>query len=142
MKNTHFLFSINSTSQRRNASMPTSFKFSLVAKGILISTLFALILSLLFSLILAITSIPESELSFKFIFGISVFLGAAFASYQAGAKGLYYGLAIGIGFILFLLLAFAVLTPNSPSWLNFGEKIIISLICGTLGGIIGAIVKR
>ncbi|WP_425802014.1 TIGR04086 family membrane protein [Desulfitobacterium sp. Sab5] len=122
--------------------MPTSFKFSLVAKGILISVLFALILSLFFSLLLAFTSIPESELLFKFIFGISVFLGAAFASYQAGAKGLYYGLAIGIGFILFLLLVFAVLAPSSPSWLNFGEKSIISLVCSSLGGIIGAILKR
>lgn len=122
--------------------MPTSFKFSLVAKGILISALIALILSLFFSLLLAFTGVPESESSFKFIFGISVFIGAAIASNQAGSKGLYYGLAIGIGFILFLLLVFAVLAPSSPSWLSFGEKSIISLVCSSFGGIIGAILKR
>lgn len=122
--------------------MPKSFKFSLVLKGILISALFALVLSLLFSLILAFTKISESELSFHFIFGISVFFGAALTSYQEGSKGLYYGLAVGLGFVIFLLLISAILASSSPAWLGLAEKSIISLICGAVGGIIGAILKR
>ncbi|MEA4902812.1 TIGR04086 family membrane protein [Desulfitobacterium sp.] len=122
--------------------MPKSFKFSLVLKGILISALFALVLSLLFSLILAFTKIPESGLSFHFIFGISVFFGAALTSYQEGSKGLYYGLAVGLGFVIFLLLISAILASSSPVWLGLAEKSIISLICGAVGGIIGAILKR
>lgn len=122
--------------------MPKSFKFSLVLKGILISALFALILSLLFSLILTFTRIPESELSLQVIYGISVFIGAALTSYQAGTKGLYYGLAVGVGYILFLLLVSAILVSNSPAWLDIGEKTIISLASSAIGGIIGAILKR
>lgn len=122
--------------------MPKSFKFSLVLKGILISALFALVLSLLFSLLLAFTRAPESELSLNIIFGISVFFGAALTSYQAGAKGLYYGLAVGIGFLLFLLLISAVLVSDSPSGLGFGEKTVISLACSAAGGIMGAILKH
>jgi putative membrane protein (TIGR04086 family) len=122
--------------------MPKSFKFSLVLKGILISALFALILSLLFSLILTFTRIPESELSLQVIYGISVFIGAALTSYQAGTKGLYYGLSVGVGYILFLLLVSAILVSNSPAWLDIGEKTIISLASSAIGGIIGAILKR
>lgn len=122
--------------------MPKSFKLSLVVKGILISALFALVLSLLFSLILTFTRIPESTLSLQIIYGISVFSGAALTSYQAGAKGLYYGLTVGVGFILFLLLVSAILISGSPAWLGIGEKTIISLVCSAVGGIIGAVLKR
>ncbi|AHF06757.1 TIGR04086 family membrane protein [Desulfitobacterium metallireducens] len=122
--------------------MPKSFKLSLVVKGILISALFALILSLLFSLILTFTRIPESELSLRIIYGISVFFGAALTSYQSGTKGLYYGLAVGVGFILFLLLVSAILISSSPAWLGIGEKTVISLVWSAIGGVIGAILKR
>lgn len=122
--------------------MPKSFKFSFVLKGILISALFALILSLFLSLILAFTSLPESTSSFSIIFGISVFLGAALTSYQAGTKGLYYGLTVGVGFVLFLLFISSILNSASPAWLKVGEKAIVSLICSAIGGIVGAIFKR
>jgi putative membrane protein (TIGR04086 family) len=122
--------------------MPKSFHFSLVIKGILIAAVIALVLSFLFSLLLSFTHLPESNLSLNIIFGVSVFLGAALTAYQAGMKGLYYGLATGVGFILFLLLILAILIPGSPSWIRFGEKAIISLISGGIGGILGVIAKR
>lgn len=122
--------------------MPKSFKFSLVLKGILVSSLFALVLTLFLSLILAFTSIPESTLSYSIIFGISVFLGAALTSYQAGTKGLYYGLAVGVGFVLFLLLLSSILNSTSPAWQAIGEKTIVSVVSSAIGGIIGAIFKR
>lgn len=122
--------------------MPKSFRFSLIIKGILTAAVIALILSILFGLLLSFTRLPESPQTLNIIFGISVFLGAAMTAYQAGAKGLYYGLGIGFGFVLFLLLIFAVLTPGSPSWILFGEKAIISLISGGIGGIVGVVVKR
>lgn len=122
--------------------MPKSFRFSLIIKGILIAAGIALILSILFSLLLSFTRLPESAQTLNIIFGVSVFLGAAMTAYQAGVKGLYYGLGIGFGFVLFLLLIYAILTPGSPSWILFGEKAIISLISGGIGGIIGVVVKR
>lgn len=122
--------------------MPKSFKFSLVLKGILVSSLFALVLTLFLSLILAFTSIPESTLSYSIIFGISVFLGAALTSYQAGTKGLYYGLAVGVGFVLFLLLLSSILNSTSPAWQAIGEKTIVSVVSSAIGGISGAIFKR
>lgn len=122
--------------------MPKSFQFSLVFKGILIATGIALLLSFLFSLLLTFTSLPESNLALNIIFGVSVFLGAGLTSYRAGAKGLYYGLATGIGFILFLLLISAILASGPPTWILIGEKAIVSIIGGGLGGILGVVVKR
>lgn len=122
--------------------MSKSFHFSLVIKGILIAAVIALILSLLFSLLLSFTPLPESELSLNIILGLSIFLGAAMTAYQAGMRGLYYGLATGVGFVLFLLLIFAILTPGSPSWIRFGEKAILSLVSGGIGGILGVVAKR
>ena len=122
--------------------MPKSFHFSLVFKGILIAAGIALILSLLFSLLLSFTRLPESNLTLNIIFGVSAFLGAGLTAYQAGVKGLYYGLATGIGLILFLLLISAILASGSPSWILFGEKAIISVLSGGVGGILGVVVKR
>jgi putative membrane protein (TIGR04086 family) len=122
--------------------MPKTFHLSLVFKGILIAAGIALILSLLFSLLLSFTSLPESDLIVNIIFGVSVFSGAGLTAYHAGIKGLYYGLGTGIGFIFFLLIIFAILAPGSPSWVLFGEKTIISILSGGLGGVLGVLFKR
>ncbi|SHN82546.1 TIGR04086 family membrane protein [Desulfitobacterium chlororespirans] len=121
--------------------MPKSFHFGLVFKGIALAAGIALLISLILGLVLTLTPLQESSLVYNIILGTSVFLAAAITTYRAGMKGLFYGIGIGAGFILLLLLLFTVLSPDTPSWLNFGEKSIIILAAGAAGGIIGVVAR-
>lgn len=121
--------------------MPKSFHVSLVIKGVIIAVCIALVLSLLLSLLLTFTPLQESTLAFNVIMGFSVFIAAVITAYRAGVKGLFYGISIGIGFTLLLLLMFGMLSPGSPTFLSIGEKSIIALTAGGIGGIIGVVVK-
>jgi len=117
--------------------MSKSFQFSLILKGILVASILAMLLSLVFGVLLSYTSLPESELVVNIIFGASVFIGAFITAYQAGTRGLYYGLSVGIGFILLVLILSAIFWSDTPSWLKIAEKTIVALVSGGVGGIIG-----
>ncbi|SPF33170.1 putative membrane protein [Candidatus Desulfosporosinus infrequens] len=119
-----------------------SFQLSLILKGILVATILALLLSLVFGLLLTYTSLPESELSINIIFGASIFVAAFMAAHQAGTKGLYYGLAIGLGFILMVLILSAIFWSETPAWLKIGEKTILALVSGGVGGILGVLFPK
>ena len=119
-----------------------SFQLSLILKGILVATILALLLSLVFGFLLSYTSLPESELSINIIFGASIFVAAFITAHQAGTKGLYYGLAIGLGFILLVLILSAIFWSETPSWLKMGEKTILALVSGGVGGIIGVLFPK
>lgn len=116
-----------------------SFHVSFILKGILLATILALLLSLVFGALLSYTSLPESKLSINIIFGASIFVAALVTAYKAGTKGLYYGLSVGFGFILLVLILSAILWSGTPSWLNLAEKSIIALVSGGIGGIIGVL---
>lgn len=119
--------------------MSKSFQFSLIFKGILLATILAMLLSLVFGVLLSYTSLPESDLSINIIFGSSVFIAAFITAYQAGTRGLYYGLSVGIGFILLVLVLSAIFWSDSPSWLKMAEKTIVALASGGVGGIVGVL---
>lgn len=119
-----------------------SFQFSLILKGILLATIIALLLSLGFGLLLSFTLLPESDLSINVIFGASILIASIISAHQAGTKGLYYGLAIGLGFIVLVLILSAMLWSSPPSWLRIGEKTILALISGGIGGIGGVLFHR
>ena len=119
-----------------------SFQFSLVLKGIIFAGILAMLLSLAFGLLLSFTSLPESDLSINIIFGASILVAAIITAYQAGTKGLYYGLAVGLGFIVLVLILSAVFWSDTPSWLRMGEKTIVALVSGGVGGIIGVLFHR
>ena len=122
--------------------MPKSFHFSMVCKGVLLAGGITLVLSLLLGILFTFTPLQESDLTYYLIIGVSVLIAAIIISYQAGMKGLIYGLSIGLGFLLLLLLLSAIISPASPSWLSVGEKAIIALTAGGIGGIIGVLVRR
>ena len=122
--------------------MLKSFQFSLILKGTLLATILAMLLSLVFGVILSFTSLPESELSINIIFGASIFIAAFIMAHQAGTSGLYYGLAVGLGFILLVLILSAIFWSETPSWLIMGEKTILALVSGGVGGIIGVLFPR
>ncbi|ODA40567.1 TIGR04086 family membrane protein [Desulfosporosinus sp. BG] len=122
--------------------MLKSFQFSLILKGILMATVLALSLSLIFGLLLSYTSLPESDLSINIIFGASIFIAAFITAHQAGTRGLYYGLAVGLGFIFLVLVLSAIFWSETPSWLKMGEKSILALVSGGVGGIIGVLFPK
>lgn len=122
--------------------MSKPFQFSLILKGILLAAILALLLSLVFGLLLSFTSLPESDLSINIIFGVSVFIAAFIMAHQAGTRGLYYGLAVGLGFILLVLILSAIFWSTTPSWLKMGEKAILALVSGGVGGIVGVLFHR
>jgi putative membrane protein (TIGR04086 family) len=115
---------------------------SLILKGILLSTILAILLSLIFGFLLSFTSLPESELSLNLIFAASIFVSAFITAHHAGIRGLYYGIAVGAGFVALALVLSAVLWTNTPSWLDVGEKTILSLVSGGVGGIIGVLIPK
>jgi putative membrane protein (TIGR04086 family) len=119
--------------------MSKSFQFSLILKGILLASILALVMSLVFAVLLAYTSVPESALSINIIYCSSVFIAAFITAYQAGTKGLYHGLAVGLGFVLMVLILSFVFLSGAPSWLKMGEKTILALVSGGIGGIIGVL---
>ncbi|SHH87913.1 TIGR04086 family membrane protein [Desulfosporosinus lacus] len=122
--------------------MSKSFQISLILKGILLASVLAMVFSLVFGALLSYTSLPESNLSINIIFGTSVFIAAFITAFQAGTRGLYYGLSIGIGFILLVLILSSVFWSDTPSWLKMFEKTIVALVSGGVGGIIGVIIPQ
>ncbi|MCO5386750.1 TIGR04086 family membrane protein [Desulfosporosinus sp.] len=122
--------------------MSKSFQISLILKGILLASVLAMVFSLVFGALLSYTSLPESNLSINIIFGTSVFIAAFITAFQAGTRGLYYGLSIGIGFILLVLVLSSVFWSDTPSWLKMFEKTIVALVSGGVGGIIGVIIPQ
>ena len=122
--------------------MSKSFQFSLILKGILLASTLAMLLSLAVGLLLPFTSFPESDLSMNIIFGSSILVAAFITAHQAGTRGLYYGLAGGLGFIVLVLILSAILWSNTPSWLKIGEKTILALVSGGVGGIVGVLFHR
>jgi len=117
--------------------MSKSFQLSLILKGVLLASILAMLMSLVFGVLLTFTSLPESELSINIIFGLSIFIAAFITAYQAGTRGLYYGLSVGLGFILLVLILSSIFWSDTPSWLKMGEKAILALVSGGIGGIIG-----
>lgn len=122
--------------------MAKSFQLNMILKGILLATVLALLLSVFFGIVLSYTSLPESELFLNIIFGFSVFVSSFITAHHIGTKGLYYGIAVGLGFSLIVLVLSAVLWSDTPSWLRLGEKTILALAAGGVGGIVGVLFPR
>lgn len=106
------------------------------------AAILALGLALGFGLLLSLTSIPESNLAVTGIMTFSVFIASLLAARQAGTKGLYYGLFIGLGYVVLLLLVAGVFLNTPPSLLKIGEKSILALLAGGIGGIVGILFRR
>lgn len=122
--------------------MSKSFQLTLILKGILLATVLALLMSLVFGVLLSYTSLPESDLSINIVFSISIFVAAFITAHQAGTRGLYYGLAVGLGFTLLVLILSAIFWSDAPSWLRMGQKAILALVSGGVGGIFGVLFPR
>ncbi|ADY56363.1 hypothetical protein Sgly_2070 [Syntrophobotulus glycolicus DSM 8271] len=122
--------------------MEKTFQLSLIIKGLLVSAVISLILSLVLSLIYYFSDLSESVLFNFLCTALGVFGGSLFISYKAGSKGLFYGLAVGIGFVIFTMILYFVFSTTALSWLVLGEKSAVSIFSGCLGGMTGAVIRR
>lgn len=113
-------------------------KFTAIFKGMLLALALSIIFSVLSGLIYHLTSIPEHTLPWAaaLILGASACGGAASAGRNAGNKGLYHGILVGLLFFLAVWLAAGLFMPGQAVLSNL-QKFIITLVAGSLGGIIG-----
>ena len=112
-----------------------------ILRGIAYALIVALILSVVVGALTAFTGMPESELINGGVFVISVFIGGAAAAKISGAKGLYYGIAVGLGVVAVIVLISAVLLPSPFSWLGVLQKIFNAVLAGAIGGAVGVALK-
>lgn len=109
-----------------------------VLKGTLWTVAFSLVLSIGTGVFYHFSPVTEQTLPWftAGILAVSVFSGSLAAGKEAGNKGLYHGLAVGLLFFLALWLAAGLFMPGQPV-LGIFYKMLISAIAGALGGVIG-----
>ncbi len=109
-----------------------------VFKGILVAMAICLLLSIGTGVFYHATLVSEGTLLLftVFIIAVSVLSGALAAGKEAGNKGLYNGLAVGLIFFLVIWLFSELIMPGQ-SMLNIIYKLLITLSAGAAGGIIG-----
>lgn len=114
------------------------FSFGAVLKGILITIVASLLLSFMVGATYYFTSITEHSLpwSTAAILAASSFGGALFAGREAGNKGLYHGLLVGLVFFLIVWLVAGLFLPGQIM-LGTLYKLLIIMAAGGVGGIIG-----
>ncbi|MCG9967634.1 TIGR04086 family membrane protein [Pelotomaculum terephthalicicum JT] len=109
-----------------------------VVKGILFALSIALLLSLCAGLIYHLSPLSEKTLPLlaAIILASGAFGGSLTAGRQAGNKGLYHGLAVGLLFFIVVWAAAALFVPGQAG-LNIFYKLLIILGSGTIGGVFG-----
>lgn len=114
------------------------FNVGAVVRGIFFALTIALLLSIGTGLVYHLSSLSEKSLplSAAIILASGAFGGSLTAGRQAGNKGLYHGLAVGLLFFIVVWAAAALFVPGQAG-LNIFYKLIIILSCGTIGGVVG-----
>lgn len=111
---------------------------SAVLKGSFLTLAISLFLSIGAGIVYHFSSITEQTLpwSAAIILAASAFGGSLAAGKEAGNRGLYHGLAVGLLFFLAVWLAAGLLLPGQAV-LGIVHKLLISASAGALGGVIG-----
>ncbi|MEW5762322.1 MAG: TIGR04086 family membrane protein [Bacillota bacterium] len=123
----------------KEPSGPAAVNWAAIGRGTLVSIAAALILSFIAGFVFYATSITEAIMPWAaaFILFFSVATGGALAAHAAGGKGLFHGLAVGVGFFLVFLLVAAVAFPGPLAAADIAEKFFLSVSAGAVGGILG-----
>lgn len=88
--------------------------YKTMLKGLLISVLLTLALLFILSVILALTSVKESIMSFSIIFisAFSIMISTFYVSHKIREKGMIYGGIIGFSYMLILYLISSIINSN------------------------------
>lgn len=110
----------------------------LLAKGVSLSMMITIIMIFILSVILSFSDLKESVIMPMVIFisSFSILVGAFFISKKIDEKGIVYGSALGILYMLILYIISSII--NSNFCLN--SSAICMIIFGVLGGAIGGII--
>jgi len=111
---------------------------SAVLKGSLIALVSAVFFSFLLSFIYWLTPLSEATLGWLafFIVGASTLGGAAIAGKEAGSRGLYHGLAVGLVFFS-MSLAFSFVFFSGHGCAGLWQEFLLAAIAGAAGGVVG-----
>jgi putative membrane protein (TIGR04086 family) len=119
-------------------NLNTTINIAAVLKGVLLTIVFSLFLSVLTGVAYHFSSLTDQSLPWfsVAILAVSAFSGSLYAGRQAGNKGLYHGLAVGLLFFSTVWLSAGLLMPGQAI-LGIACKLLITSSAGALGGIIG-----
>jgi len=109
-----------------------------VVRGIIFALFIALLLSVCAGLVYYLSSLPEKTLpwSAAIILASGAFGGSLTAGRQAGNKGLYHGIVVGLLFFIAVWLAAALFIPGQAG-LSTVYKLLLTMSFGTIGGVVG-----
>jgi len=112
--------------------------FTAVVKGFVLSLVCSLFLSFVAGAVYHFSSVPEYTLPWLTvaILALSSFCGSLLAGREAGNRGLYHGLSVGLFFFIAVWLASGLLIPGQAV-LSAIYKLLTVLTAGAAGGITG-----
>ncbi|NLP43254.1 MAG: TIGR04086 family membrane protein [Peptococcaceae bacterium] len=122
--------------------MAKSFKGVYILRGLFVTILTSFIATLIMGLIYSFSPVLESQIHTLGILALSVLFGSFYTTYNLGAKGLVYGLLVGLCFFLFTLLIYYFFSDSGSSLSIIIERLLICLITGAFGGTMGVICKK
>ncbi len=117
----------------------SSFNFSAVYRGALITLIVSLIFSIFLGLIYYLTGLSETSLPWTAsgILCLSVLIGSGYAAAKARVKGLYHGIGTAIIYFILVWIIAALFLPSIITLAGFGSKFALTVICGAVGGMLG-----
>ena len=115
-----------------------SISFTAIIKGFAFALVFSVVLSMGAGVVYHLSSVSEKTLPWlaASILALSCFGGSLAAGKEAGNRGLYHGLSVGIFFFIAIWLAAGLLMPGQAV-LGIFYKLLIALSAGALGGVVG-----
>ena len=110
-----------------------------IAKGVIISIIFTLIILFIFSILLTYTNISESFITPVIIVttSISIFIGSSIGNLKMKKSGLLNGALIGGIYLLSIYLLSGTINHNFGLTMQSVIIIVAGMICGMFGGILG-----
>ena len=116
-------------------------KFICIARGVLISLIFTIIMLTIFAALLVYTNLSEQTIKpvIITITGISILLGSSIEIRKIHKNGILNGAIIGAIYMLSLYTISSCLNSNFKLNLISAIMIIIGIVGGAIGGIIGVV---
>jgi putative membrane protein (TIGR04086 family) len=118
-------------------------KFLLMLKGICISMGITIIMLFILSIILSFSDVKESVImpTVIFISSFSILIGGFLIAKKIDEKGIIYGSALGLLYMLILYLISSIMNFNFSLTINAIVMIAVGVIGGAIGGILGVNLK-
>ena len=118
-------------------------KFLLMLKGIAFSICMTLIMILILSIVLSFSSVKENVImpTVIFISSFSILMGGFLVAKKIDEKGIVYGSALGLIYMLILYLISSIMNFDFSLNVNAVIMIALGVIGGAIGGVLGVNLK-